>query len=82
MTLRFTVNHTRYDIEEAQFGWVWMSGRNESELVFATACEAQQDAIDTEQRLERLQQEAIKEAFMDARYGTYEQQHTLYGEGY
>jgi hypothetical protein len=82
LNMKLTINHTKYSFEECQFGWVWLSGRNESELVFATACEAQQSAIDNEQSKIVTEEEAHNDAFNEQRYGTYEQQHALHGEGY
>ena len=53
MEYEFTANHTAYIVAEAPEGWVWevpVYGRRfaierDSGRYFATACEAQQDAL-------------------------------------
>jgi hypothetical protein len=77
--MRFTINFTKYEVSEYPGGWGWVtvggfSTGEESGRFFATACEAQQDAIDHEQQKTWDEEEAMENALSDARYGTYEEQ--------
>jgi hypothetical protein len=80
--IRFTINATQYEVAQYHEGWSWVTDTDEAACCFYTAWEAQRDAIRTEQMKVWDAEEAAEDAINDGRYGTYQQQHTLYGEGY
>lgn len=73
MTIRFTINGTKYWIDEFHDGFAWLSCDDEGPS-FPTALEAQQDAIRNERMIRRDREAELAERLEDEMHGTYEQQ--------
>ncbi len=71
--MRFTLNGTKYWIDEFQGGFAWISNADES-MCFSTALEAQADAIRNEHLISTRRDEEDAQHLEDELYGTYREQ--------
>lgn len=52
MELEFNINGQIFYVQEYRDGWGWWNAKTESDGFFSTALEAQQDAINHQQKIE------------------------------